>query len=119
LLFRWFVDWRWEAPIRDVTVLGKSRERLVEGEIASKFVAVLLSQLRIEELISSKHVSGEDMETRHGLAFDAWLTLAVGTAQRERHRPWPKRERATVASPSASTRPTLPPASSQLRDEWR
>src|SRR6516225_552756 len=57
LLFRWFVGLGMDAPIWDVTVFTKNRERLVEGEIASKFMAAVLSQPRVKELLSSEHFS--------------------------------------------------------------
>ena len=41
-----------DAPIWDVTVFTKNRERLVEGEIASQFMAAVLSQPRVKELLS-------------------------------------------------------------------
>src|SRR5215471_15577633 len=56
LLFRWFVGLGMDTPIWDATVFTKNRERLVEGEIASKFMAAVLSQPRVREL-SSEHFS--------------------------------------------------------------
>jgi len=50
LLFRWFVGLGMDAPIWDVTVFTKNRERLVESEIASKFMAAVLSEPRVKEL---------------------------------------------------------------------
>ena len=44
LLFRWFVGLAMDAPIWDVTVFTKNRERLLEGNVAAKFFqAVLVS----------------------------------------------------------------------------
>src|SRR5262252_7790009 len=50
LLFRWFVGLGMDAEVWDVTVFTKNRERLVEGEIASQFMAAVLSQPRVKEL---------------------------------------------------------------------
>ena len=47
LLFRWFVGLSMDAPIWDVTVFTKNRERLLAGDIAAKFLAALLSQPRV------------------------------------------------------------------------
>jgi transposase len=47
LLFRWFVGLSMNAPIWDVTVFTKDRERLLAGDIAAKFLAALLSQPRV------------------------------------------------------------------------
>src|SRR6201993_3020518 len=43
LLFRWFVGLSLDAEIWDVTVFTKNRERLIEGDIASKFMAAVLN----------------------------------------------------------------------------
>jgi hypothetical protein len=59
LLFRWFVGLAMDAPIWDVTVFTKNRERLVDGEIARKFMAAVLGQPRVKELLSSEHFSVE------------------------------------------------------------
>jgi transposase len=69
LLFRWFVGLGMDAPIWDVTVFTKNRERLVEGEIASKFMAAVLSQPRVKELLSSEHFSVD------GTLIEAWASM--------------------------------------------
>jgi transposase len=42
LLFRWFVGLSMDAPIWDVTVFTKNRERLLAGDIAAKLLAAVL-----------------------------------------------------------------------------
>ena len=69
LLFRWFVGLGMDAPIWDVTVFTKNRERLVEGEIASKFMAAVLGQPRVRELLSSEHFSVD------GTLIEAWASM--------------------------------------------
>jgi transposase len=69
LLFRWFVGLGMDAAIWDVTVFTKNRERLVEGEIASKFMAAVLSQPRVRELLSSEHFSVD------GTLIEAWASM--------------------------------------------
>jgi transposase len=69
LLFRWFVGLGMDAPIWDATVFTKNRERLVEGEIASKFMAAVLSQPRVRELLSSEHFSVD------GTLIEAWASI--------------------------------------------
>ena len=44
LLFRWFVGLAMDAPIWDVTVFTKNRERLLEGDVAAAFFQAVLSQ---------------------------------------------------------------------------
>jgi transposase len=69
LLFRWFVGLGMDAPVWDVAVFTKNRERLVEGEIASKFMAAVLSQPRVKELLSSEHFSVD------GTLIVAWASM--------------------------------------------
>jgi hypothetical protein len=54
LLFRWFVGLSMDAPIWDVTIFPKNRERLLAGDIAAKFLAALLSQPRVKALLSDE-----------------------------------------------------------------
>jgi hypothetical protein len=58
-----------DAPIWDARVFTKNRERLVEGEIASKFMAAVLSQPRVRELLSSEHFSVD------GTLIEAWASM--------------------------------------------
>ena len=44
LLFRWFVGLAIDAPIWDVTVFTKNRDRLLEGEVAAQFFQAVLGQ---------------------------------------------------------------------------
>ena len=46
LLFRWFVGLGVDDPVWDVTVFTKNRDRLLEGEIAAKFLRAVLAQPR-------------------------------------------------------------------------
>ncbi len=95
LLFRWFVGLGMDAPIWDVSVFTKNRERLVEGEIASKFMAAVLSQPRVRELLSSEHFSVD------GTLIEAWASMksfCPRTAAANRRR------RAAVASATFTMR---------------
>ena len=69
LQFRWFVGLGMDVPMWDVTVFTKNRERLVEGEIASKLMAAVLSQPRVKELLSSEHFSVD------GTLIEAWASM--------------------------------------------
>ena len=57
LLFRWFVGLAIDAPIWDVTVFTKNRERLLDGAIAAKFFQAVLGQPRVKALLSDDHFS--------------------------------------------------------------
>ena len=39
LMFRWFVGLSMDAPIWDVTVFTTNRDRLLDGDVAAKFMA--------------------------------------------------------------------------------
>ena len=69
LLFRWFVGLAMDAPVWDVTVFTKNRERLLAGEIAAKFMAAVLGQKRIKTLLSDEHFSVD------GTLIEAWASL--------------------------------------------
>ena len=53
LLFRWFVGLGIDDPAWDHSVFSKNRDRLLEGEIAAKFLAAILTQPRVKRLLST------------------------------------------------------------------
>jgi transposase len=57
LLFRWFVGLAMDAPVWDVTVFTKNRERLLEGDVAARFMSAVLDQPRVKALLSDEHFS--------------------------------------------------------------
>ena len=69
LLFRWFVGLSLDAAVWDVTVFTKNRERLIEGDIASKFMAAVLNQERVKALLSDDHFSVD------GTLIEAWASM--------------------------------------------
>ncbi len=69
LLFRWFVGLAMDAPIWDATVFTKNRERLLEGDVAVKFMTAVLNQQRIKKLLSDDHFSVD------GTLIEAWASL--------------------------------------------
>jgi transposase len=69
LLFRWFVGLSMDAPIWDETVFTKNRERLLEGAVAAKFMAAVLSQPRVSKLLSQEHFSVD------GTLIEAWASM--------------------------------------------
>lgn len=66
LLFRWFVGLDLDAPVWDVTVFTKNRDRLLEGEIATAFFEQVLAQARAQRLLSDEHF------TVDGTLIEAW-----------------------------------------------
>jgi transposase len=68
LLFRWFVGLGIEDEVWDATTFTKNRDRLLEGDIASKLLAALLSQDKVKQLLSSEHFSVD------GTLLEAWAS---------------------------------------------
>src|SRR5487761_2637464 len=69
MMFRWFVGLSMDAPIWDVTVFTKNRDRLLEGDIARKFLAEVLADPVIKPLLSDEHFSVD------GTMIDAWASM--------------------------------------------
>ncbi len=53
----WFVGLGIDDAIWDVTVFTKNRDRLLEGEIAAKFLRAVLEQPKVKALLSDDHFS--------------------------------------------------------------
>src|SRR5579872_3548918 len=68
LLFRWFVGLNMDEPVWVATVFSKNRDRLLEGEIAAKFFALVLDQARAGDLLSDEHFSVD------GTLIEAWAS---------------------------------------------
>src|SRR5271168_1690190 len=69
LLFRWFVGLGIDDPVWDHSVFSKNRDRLLEGEIAAKFLAAVLIQAHVKRLLSSEHFSVD------GTLVEAWASM--------------------------------------------
>src|ERR687892_2260328 len=69
LLFRWFVGLGVEEPARDHSTFSKNRDRLLDGDIAAKFLSAVLAQPRVKRLLSSEHFSVD------GTLIEAWASL--------------------------------------------
>ena len=69
LMFRWFVGLSMDAPIWDVTVFTKNRDRLLAGDIAAKFMAAVLNQPRVKALLSQDHFLVD------GTLIEAWASM--------------------------------------------
>src|SRR6202034_2107490 len=69
LLFRWFVGLGVDDAVWDHSTFSKNRERLLEGEIAAKFLAAVLAQPRVKRLLSSDHFSVD------GTLIEAWASI--------------------------------------------
>lgn len=69
LLFRWFVGLGVDDPAWDHSSFTKNRDRLLEGEIAAKFLRAVLAQPRVKRLLSSDHFSVD------GTLIEAWASI--------------------------------------------
>src|ERR1700724_3754529 len=49
MMFRWFVGLSMDAPVWDVTVFTKNRERLLRGDVAAKFFGAVLDQTEVKQ----------------------------------------------------------------------
>ena len=69
LLFRWFVGIGVDDAAWDHSVFSKNRDRLLEGDIAAKFLAAVLAQPTVKKLLSSDHFSVD------GTLVEAWASM--------------------------------------------
>jgi len=69
LLFRWFVGLGVDDPVWDHSTFSKNRDRLLEGEIAAKFLSAVLMQPKVKQLLSSDHFSVD------GTLIEAWASI--------------------------------------------
>jgi transposase len=69
LLFRWFVGLGVDEPVWDHSSFSKNRDRLLDGDIAARFLAAVLAQPRVRRLLSSEHFSVD------GTLIEAWASI--------------------------------------------
>lgn len=69
LLLRWFVGLGVDDATWDHSSFSKNRDRLLEGQIAGKFLRAVLAQPRVKRLMSSDHFSVD------GTLIEAWASL--------------------------------------------
>ena len=68
LLFKWFLDLAVDACAFDATTFSKNRERLLDHEIADRFLAVVVCQAKLRRYCSSEHFSVD------GTLLEAWAS---------------------------------------------
>lgn len=69
LLFRWFAGLGIDEAVWDHSVFSKNRDRLLEGDIAAKFLNAALEQPRVKRLLSTDHFSVD------GTLIEAWASM--------------------------------------------
>ena len=68
-LFRWCVGLGIDDAAWDPTTFGKNRDRLLEGDVAHKFLAAVLAPPKGKRLLSSEHFSVD------GTMVEAWASM--------------------------------------------
>ncbi len=69
MMFRWFVGLSMDAPVWDVTVFTKNRDRLLASDIARGFLAAILVDPKVKPLLSDEHFSVD------GTLIEAWASM--------------------------------------------
>ena len=110
LLFRWFVGLAMDAPIWDVTVFTKNRDRFWRARSPRQFFQAVLGQPEVRALLSDEHFSVD------GTLIEAWASMksfkpkAEAAASRRRALAAGAMPSATsTASGGATTRTPRPP----------
>ena len=79
LLFRWFVGLGIDDPVWHPTAFTTNRDRLLEGEVAARFLAAVLNHPRVKTLSSREHF------TVDGTLVEAWASLKSFRPSRDFH----------------------------------
>ena len=95
LLFRWFVGLSADDPVWDATVFCKNRDRLLDGDIACKFMTSVLNLPQVRKLLSSEHFSVD------GTLIEAWASMK-SFVPKDGGNP-PRQRAAAGAMPSATS----------------
>lgn len=69
MLFKWFLDMNFEDEPFNHSTFGKNRERLLEHEVAHRFLQAIVQQGRKKGLISAEHFSVD------GTLIEAWASM--------------------------------------------
>jgi transposase len=69
LLFRWFVGMGIDDAVWDHSTFSKNRDRLLDGDIAVKFLNAILGQPQVKRLLSTDHFSVD------GTLVQAWASM--------------------------------------------
>ena len=69
MLFRWFVGLNLDEEVWDATTFTKNRDRLLEAEVAKRFLMQVVEQARAKNLTSDEHF------TVDGTLLEAWASV--------------------------------------------
>jgi transposase len=69
LLFRWFVGLGIDDPVWDHSTFSKNRDRLLDADVAAKFLEAVLRHQKVKRFLSDDHFSVD------GTLVEAWASL--------------------------------------------
>jgi transposase len=69
LLFRWFVGLGIDDPVWDHSTFSKNRDRLLDADVAAKFLEAVLRHPKVKRFLSDEHFSVD------GTLVEAWASL--------------------------------------------
>ena len=95
LLFRWFVGLGVDDPVWVPTVFTKNRDRLLNTDIARKFLAAILSDKAVTPLLSDEHFSVD------GTLIEAWASMKSFQPKAEANGGEPPADGEGMQSPAA------------------
>ncbi|GLI91127.1 hypothetical protein LMG27198_01190 [Methylocystis echinoides] len=96
LLFRWFVGLGIDNCVWDHSVFWKNRDRLLDGDVAAKFLAAVLAQPRVKRLLSNDYFSVD------GALIEAWASMKSFAQTKARRTRWTIRLRVRRIAQSRS-----------------
>jgi transposase len=102
LMFRWFVGLGIDDPVWVPTVFTKNRDRLLDADVAAKFMEQLLAHKEVRKLLSDRHFSVD------GTLIEAWASMKSFQPKPEptAGKPPDKTGGDPLAPPTAETKPT-------------
>src|SRR5262245_17964171 len=103
LLYRWFVGLGVDEPVWVPTVFTKNRDRLLEADVARKFLAELMDHKELRGLLSDEHFSVD------GTQIAAWASMRASRRRTDRASRLALAAMASVISTARS--PATPPMS--------
>ena len=69
LLFRWFVGLGIDDPVWDHSTFSKNRDRLLDADVAAKFLEAVLRHSKVKRFLSHEHFSVD------GTLVEAWASM--------------------------------------------
>ena len=106
LSFRWFVGLGVDDPVWDASAFSKNRERLLDGEIAARFLSAIMARPQVKRLLSTEHSSVD------GTLIEAWCSMKsfrpkddAGADEPPPDGPNGRNVEVDFAAPSAATTP--------------